>query len=82
MTTQGFFTKLNQAAAANQSLLCLGLDPEVGKFASDFMPGHANEERLVAWPIFLSCWMPNAAILAARLRLTPGLFLRSTTPML
>jgi uridine monophosphate synthetase len=25
------------------------LDPEVGKFASDFMPGEPDEERLVAW---------------------------------
>jgi uridine monophosphate synthetase len=49
MGNPGFFARLNQAAAANQSLLCLGLDPEVGKFASDFMPGRPNEERLVVW---------------------------------
>ena len=49
MTAQGFFTKLNQAAAANQSLLCLGLDPEVSKFPAHFMPDASNAERLAAW---------------------------------
>ena len=69
MADQGFFTSLRQAAAANQSLLCLGLDPEVGKFPSGFMPGHSNEERLAAWCLdlihktadLICCVKPNIA---------------------
>jgi uridine monophosphate synthetase len=49
MAVQVFFARLNQASAANQSLLCLGLDPEVGKFPASFLPGRSNEERLTAW---------------------------------
>ncbi|MCE1255225.1 MAG: orotidine-5'-phosphate decarboxylase [Anaerolineae bacterium] len=46
---QGFFTKLKQAIADNQSLLCLGLDPEVNKFSPDFKPDASQVERLTAW---------------------------------
>ena len=50
MTDQaGFFSKLKQAIADNQSLLCLGLDPEVTKFSPDFMPDAPQVERLTAW---------------------------------
>jgi enolase len=49
MENPGFFSKLNRAIQANQSLLCLGLDPEVARFPADFLPGRPTEERLGRW---------------------------------
>ena len=49
MNESGFYSKLKQAVETNHSLLCLGLDPEVAKFAKDFLPTSSHEERLVKW---------------------------------
>ena len=69
MEKQGFFSKLNQAIEDNQSLLCLGLDPEVSKFSADFLPFKSTEERLVKWcqaliektANYICCVKPNIA---------------------
>lgn len=69
MDKPGFFSKLNQAIETNQSLLCLGLDPDVAKFSADFLPFHSTEERLVKWcqiliektANYICCVKPNIA---------------------
>ncbi|MGD0707784.1 MAG: orotidine-5'-phosphate decarboxylase [Anaerolineaceae bacterium] len=64
-----FLDKLTTAIRRNDSLLCLGLDPEVGKFPAELLPGASEEERLVAWctrlieqtSAFICCVKPNIA---------------------
>ncbi len=67
--TQSFVDKLTDAITRNDSLLCVGLDPEVGKFPADFMPYSAPVERVKAFCLdiiaqtadLVCCYKPNSA---------------------
>lgn len=64
----GFVQKLQQAVEANQSLLCVGLDPDPFKFPEQF-PSPASAAGLVDWgrriidatADLVCCYKPNAA---------------------
>jgi uridine monophosphate synthetase len=64
-----FLDKLTTAIRRNDSLLCLGLDPEISKFPVELLQGASEEERLVAWCTglieqtagFICCIKPNIA---------------------
>jgi len=64
-----FLDKLTAAIRRNDSLLCLGLDPEISKFPAELLQGASEEERLVAWCTglieqtagFVCCIKPNIA---------------------
>ncbi len=67
--TASFVDQLTAAVARNQSLLCIGLDPEVGKLPVDFLPGSPAPERIKAFCLNLieqthdlvCCYKPNIA---------------------
>ena len=67
--TESFVDKLNEAIARNNSLLCVGLDPEVGKFPADFLPDAPTVERVKAFCLdiiaqtadLVCCYKPNSA---------------------
>jgi uridine monophosphate synthetase len=64
-----FVDKLNQAMTRNNSLLCVGLDPEVTKFPADFMPDAPTVARVKAFCLdiiaqtadLVCCYKPNSA---------------------
>ncbi len=49
MKNISFLEKLESAIKKNQSLLCLGLDPEVSKFEKTFAPNEPVEQRVLRW---------------------------------
>ncbi|MBN1889375.1 MAG: orotidine-5'-phosphate decarboxylase [Thermoflexales bacterium] len=63
-----FVEKLGAAIERNGSLLCVGLDPDLGKLAG-FLPTSPLEERLVRWTMgiveqtadLVCCYKPNIA---------------------
>jgi len=65
---QNFHEKLTQAIARNQSLLCIGLDPNPQKYPAHF-PGEVDTDLLVAWgkkiidqtADLVCCYKPNSA---------------------
>ena len=65
----GFTDKLNEAITRNNSLLCVGLDPDVSKFPADFMPDAPTVERVKAFCLHIiaqtadlvCCYKPNIA---------------------
>lgn len=67
--TTSFVDQLNTAIAHNQSLLCVGLDPEVNKFPADFLPDRPAPERIKAFCLniieqtrdLVCCYKPNSA---------------------
>ena len=64
-----FVDKLNKAITRNHSLLCVGLDPEAGKFPADFLPDAPTVERVKAFCLdiieqtadLVCCYKPNSA---------------------
>jgi uridine monophosphate synthetase len=64
-----FVNKLTDAIKRNDSLLCVGLDPEVGKFPADFLPDTPTVERVKAFCLdiiaqtaeLVCCYKPNSA---------------------
>ncbi len=67
--TQSFVDRLNEAITRNDSLLCVGLDPEVGKFPADFVSDAPTVERVKAFCLdivaqtadLVCCYKPNSA---------------------
>jgi len=67
--TQSFIDKLNDTIARNDSLLCIGLDPEVGKIPADFLSDTPTVERVKAFCLdiiaqtadLVCCFKPNSA---------------------
>ena len=67
--TEGFADKLRGAITRNNSLLCVGLDPEVGKFPADFLPDAPTVARVKAFCLdviaqtagLVCCYKPNSA---------------------
>jgi uridine monophosphate synthetase len=65
----GFTDKLNEAITRNNSLLCVGLDPEAGKFPVDFLPDAPTVARVKAFCLdiiaqtadLVCCYKPNSA---------------------
>jgi len=65
----GFVDKLNEAITRSNSLLCVGLDPEVGKFPADFLPDAPTTARVKAFCLdiiaqtadLVCCYKPNSA---------------------
>lgn len=64
-----FTDKLNEAITRNNSLLCVGLDPDLGRMPADFQPDAADVERIKAFCLsiieqtsdLVCCYKPNAA---------------------
>ena len=67
--TKSFVDKLTDAITRNNSLLCVGLDPEVGKFPADFLPDAPTVARVKAFCLdiiaqtadLVCCYKPNSA---------------------
>ncbi|HOT91950.1 MAG TPA: orotidine-5'-phosphate decarboxylase [Anaerolineae bacterium] len=67
--TKSFMEKLNDAIKRHNSLLCVGLDPEVGQFPVDFLPNVPTVERVRAFCLdiiaqtadLVCCYKPNSA---------------------
>ena len=64
-----FIEKLTNAIERNNSLLCVGLDPDLDRISKDFLPSSSDEERLIRWSTeiiektatFVCCYKPNFA---------------------
>ncbi|HQE93777.1 MAG TPA: orotidine-5'-phosphate decarboxylase [Anaerolineae bacterium] len=67
--TKSFADKLNAAITHKNSLLCVGLDPEAGKFPADFLPDAPTVARVKAFCLdiiaqtadLVCCYKPNSA---------------------
>ena len=67
--TLTFTDKLNEIVARNKSLLCVGLDPDLGRMPADFLPDATDVKRIKAFCLFIieqtsdlvCCYKPNAA---------------------
>jgi len=67
--TKSFVDMLNEAITRNESLLCVGLDPDASKFPADFVPGAPTVERVKAFCLniiaqtadLVCCYKPNSA---------------------
>ncbi len=67
--TECFVDKLTDAITRNDSLLCVGLDPEAEKFPADFLPGTPTVKRVKAFCLdiiaqtadLVCCYKPNSA---------------------
>ncbi|HQI86498.1 MAG TPA: orotidine-5'-phosphate decarboxylase [Anaerolineae bacterium] len=66
---KSFVDKLTDAIKRNDSLLCVGLDPEAEKFPADFLPDAPTVERVKAFCLdiiaqtadLVCCYKPNSA---------------------
>ncbi len=66
---ESFIDKLNEAINRNNSLLCVGLDPEASKFPANFVPDAPTVERVKAFCLdiiaqtsdLVCCYKPNSA---------------------
>ncbi|MBN2391052.1 MAG: orotidine-5'-phosphate decarboxylase, partial [Anaerolineae bacterium] len=64
-----FIDKLNEAITRNNSLLCVGLDPDASKFPADFQPDAPTVARVKAFCLdiiaqtadLVCCYKPNSA---------------------
>ncbi|MFN2110096.1 MAG: orotidine-5'-phosphate decarboxylase, partial [Anaerolineae bacterium] len=64
-----FVDKLNEAITRNNSLLCVGLDPDTSKFPADFLPDAPTVARVKAFCLdivaqtadLVCCYKPNSA---------------------
>jgi len=67
--SKSFVDKLTDAITRNNSLLCVGLDPEAEKFPADFLPGTPTVKRVKAFCLdiiaqtadLVCCYKPNSA---------------------
>lgn len=68
MSTE-FVRQLNEAISRNDSLLCVGLDPDAQRFPADFLPDAAPAARVKAFCLsiieqtadLVCCYKPNSA---------------------